>query len=206
MHTTARPRSSPPKGPSALIESLAATASQVADLATAQQDAADAERRAEVELLDRAIDVVRPALRALASRIVVERTVSGIGTDRERSSYRVSEHRGLLVGGTAEPELDAPRDSRGKYEGSGLYLLADGTWLGVTYEGSWSKYQGEGRHWDGAEVALSTDGVLAHWTDADVVIAALRDALEAQLNSKRAERTLRALGRAAKLRALSELL
>jgi hypothetical protein len=186
------------------IESIAAKAAQVgSEFQTSV--AARAERdKAEAELLEAVVEKVRPALRAISSRIKKSNRTwwpDNVSTASEHSHF---EERGLLVHGDAHPECDHPRANRGSYEGGGLWLLTDGTFASVVYEGSWSRWQGEGESWT-AELTPLTALEVAEGYDVDGVVAAISTAIDKQAGSR--EKPIKAATeRAEKVRAVTSLL
>lgn len=97
-------------------------------------------------------------------------------------------------------------------------MREDGTWVDFYYVGSWSKWQGAGDHWHTATtredwgddipvptVDMQTTADVVRLWNVDRIIANIADALDRQLNGKSEQRTKTARERAAKLRALAEL-
>jgi hypothetical protein len=161
----------------------------------------EAVTEAEAELLTRVVEAVKPALRAVSTRRrITERT---FWPDRAcPETVYTAGPAALRVHGSG-PKEDYPRANRGSIEGTDLFLNPDGTWTETTYSGSWSRWQGEGSSWD-AEAKVLTAHEVAKAYDVDDVIKAIGEALT-KAKGTREKPTARALDRAAKVRAVAEL-
>jgi hypothetical protein len=183
------------------IEQITVLASVVATEYTASTEAHAAAIEAEALLLERVVEAVRPALRAVSTK----RRTSGRTwwpTNVETSTEYTAGSYGLRVCGDG-PEYDYPRANAGKYEGCDLFLLPDGSWIEASYTGSWSRWQGAGDSWEATERTLTTAEVAAEY-DVDAIIAAIADVLE-KAKGSREKSTTRALERAEKIRAIAKL-
>lgn len=175
-----------------------AVAQQHVDYEQAHEDAV----AAEVALVQRVLEIVRPSLSALCSFPEVGHTYTVDGGDLK---VRRASWRGLLLRGTASAEKDHPRDDRGNYTGVGWFVLPNLMLRRVDYGGAWTRWQG------GLCCATSTEHTvtladLMEWEDAEMVVARIVAALDAQLTGNKARQTKAALARAEKLRAVSALL
>lgn len=173
------------------IQTLATTATQVAAAHAEQQAAISAERDAEAALLERVIEAVRPALRALSSR--------RRGIDRD--------WRGVEVAGVGKKKEYEYSANAGDIYGDGLYILIqDGTpamRLSVaTYSGRWDR----DRDRDDEEITWRevTARQAVDIYDVDVVVARLSRLLDEQAAADRG--VAKAQERAAKFAALTQLL
>lgn len=162
------------------------------------------ERHAAAEVLARAVEVARPALRAISSRVLQERRTfwpTSVETATEETYHDV---RGLRLAGDG-PERDHPRANDGAIEGEDLLLLDDGRFVRLTWSGSWTRWQGRSSESRSELEILTLAEVVAGW-DLDEILAALAKALEAQLSGRAEKTTKAATERAEKLRAVAALL
>ena len=186
--------------PPALADLARQVAAQHAEMTSAISD----ERAAEEELLARIVDSVKPALRALSSRLLAsERTFwpDSVSTATERSYH---EERGVRLHGGG-PSRDHPRANDGAIEGLDLVLLEDGTFARLDWTGTWTHWQGRASVDESTLTRLSLRDVVDGW-DVDILAAGLHDRLTAQLEGRAPKRTASARERAEKLRAVSSLL
>jgi hypothetical protein len=186
------------------INSLTSKVAEVVAVTDEYEAAIALERDAEVQLLTAVIEVVRPGLRAICSRLLKREACTG-GRDGcnpvEKKEY--FEQRGIIL----VEDFRRVRDetgNEGTYEGRALALLATGELAIITREGTWSLWQGS---WNREEHTMKcvTVAEAMNTFDADDCVAALRNALDKQLNSKRQEATKAALARAEQLRAIAAL-
>lgn len=185
-------------------ETLANLAANVAAQHDEMTAAVEEERAAEERLLGQLVEAVRPALRALSSRLLAsERTFwpDNVSTATEKDYH---EERGVRLAGSG-PERDHPRANRGTIEGLDLVLLDDGTFARLDWSGHWSKWQGEGDLEESTLTRVSLRDVVDGW-DVDQLAATLHERLEAQMAGRAPKRTASARERAEKLRAVSSLL
>ena len=167
-----------------------------------------AEQQAEAALLDATVEAIRPALRALASKIRTGYRSWWIGTTDIDSRSEYSDTRGLYVGdGTAGPGRSNPgRDeNRGAHAGYDLFVTTDGKWLELEYSGHWSRWQGEGDEWSATERQL-TSAEVAREYNVPQILGAIQSALERQLQGEKPKRTAAARERAERVAALVTLL
>lgn len=195
------------------VETIAKIASSVADRHEALAVAIAREKTAKIQLVERVIEIAKPALRALSSRILkscVTRWHDNAYTDDTKTYYEV---RGLCLydtdGGPTEACHRAhPRADSGGYEGWTLYLLSDGRLAEASYDGHWSKWQGATSE---LEVKLHiyesvTDCFVDGHDYIDNIVPPLAEALTQQAQGKMSERTKAAEERTAKLDAVVKLL
>lgn len=184
------------------LEKLAATADTVAAEHRELTTAIDAKHEQAAALLTAVVERIRPALPALAS-----------GVWRSYRSwwptniYNTDEHdtfkwRGLLVAGSG-PEEDHPQSDQGGYEGGGLWLADDGRWYRVTYDGSWSRWQGADSQWEACADRLTVSQVVLAY-DVDEIVTAITAALDSHVG-RRAKATASATETAERLAALTTL-
>jgi hypothetical protein len=186
------------------LATLATTAATVAKDHEAFTTALATQSQAEAALLGRIIETVKPALRALASRIFrTWRTTSGRNGCNPVEEKDYFDERGVCLVDAFEREKD-DTGNRGTYGGSRLYLLDDGRLAEVDRTGSWSQWQGE---WNTEECTLEIVDVATaqrHYHLADI-IEALNTKLEEQAKGSKTKRTKAATERASKLAALTTL-
>jgi hypothetical protein len=187
------------------------TVSQIASLSltVAEQhnrltSAIGEERQAAAALLEKIVDASRPALRALSSRILASERVfwpDSVSTATERSFH---DERGVRLAGSG-PKRDYPRANDGAVEGTDLYLLADGTFARLEWEGSWTKWQGRASEETSTLTPITALEVVADWPLEDVVDE-LAERLRHQLAGRAEKTTATAIFRAERLRAVSTIL
>jgi hypothetical protein len=180
--------------------------STVAAASTEAQEARAAQDAAEVLLLETLVERVRPALKALSSRITTSERVYWASKNRPMlgSETTKSEHRGCRVVGDG-PSKDYPSENRGAWEDHDLYLLTDGRWLELEYGGHWSQWQGEESKWIAKERIMTTAEVVDEY-DSDTIVGAVVTALQKQADGNLPERSARMRDRAEKVRAVTTLL
>lgn len=190
------------------LSELGTMAATVASQHAEYEAAVAAEEEADAALLTALVETVRPALRALSSRpLIASRTwwVDNISTDTET---RRAEWRGLYMRAVSDspsgPAQDYPRANSGAFVGRDLFLREDGTWVRLTYAGSWSKWQGSSDEWEAEEQVLTALEVAQEYKVADIV-ESVRAALQAQLDGAKGSRTKAARERAARVAALAAL-
>jgi len=186
------------------LTTLATTAATVATEHQEYQAALATQNEAEAALLERIIETVKPALRALASGIVQSYGETagrnGCNPVSEREYFSA---RGVCLVDAYTSTKDAT-GNEGSWEGSRLYLLADGALAETDRTGTWSQWQGS---WDRYTATLKTvDAGYAvrtyHLTD---MIEAINTKLAEQIKGSKAKRTKAATERASKLAALTTL-
>jgi hypothetical protein len=185
------------------FDKLATDAKIVSDEYEMLTAAINEEHKAEVGLLKRVVETIRPALKALVDEIVVyERTwwPDSISTDTEERHHDVP---GVRVEG-GDPEKDYPRAGRGAWQGKALYLLADGSFVVVKYHGSWSNWQGGTSEMQAEVISRKLEEVVNGW-DVDAIIKKIVETLASHVG-KRADATKEAHERARKLAAVTALL
>jgi hypothetical protein len=186
---------------------LGALAKSVEEEHALSIDAKRAELDAAAALLRGVVEAVRPALRAVASRIQVRE----VNEWRGATTFATTEEDfldgpgGLIVSAAAPgPVRDDNRLRSGRYEGECLFLLPDGTWLELTYDGQWSNWVGAGRWWK-AQARAMTDLEVAGAYEVEEIVARIQRAMETAQGS-RTTATARMRERAQKLAALATLL
>lgn len=126
------------------LAALAEKAPQVAQLARAREAAISAERDAEAAILERAVDLIRPALPAISGRIPIAYREQ-VGAPRPAEVTYSQTYRGLcLVDGYGKDGSDI---EGGRYFGERLYLLLDGSLLCLRREGHWTEEEDGTSEW-----------------------------------------------------------
>lgn len=204
------------------IETIETTVAQIAaavpSVAAAHEEylaARKVEQAAEAELLRSVIVLAKPALRAISTR---PQTCSDWREDEydERRTERAS-WAGLYLAGEGSrpgPEREGRRGpsghdtTDGTYGGTDLFLCADGELRSLSYEGTWSNWQGSYSPWRSTEVWETPETVVGDgWAPSVAeIVGALAQALQKEADGKRPERSKAARERAAKLSALAALL
>jgi hypothetical protein len=170
-------------------------------------DAQTQERAAEAALLQRVLELVKPALPALCSRMVAKYRLSGIGTaSHAESTIYMKTERSLCVGGDDRAVWGGyGHVNAGNIYGRGRLLLQDGTFAILKYDGHWSNWQGAGAEYETTLVPFTLDRVVRKW-DVASVIERIAKALEAQHKGRLSQRSEDARGNAERLVALAKLI
>jgi hypothetical protein len=192
----------------AQIPDILATLARLAPVVEAQHGALvaaiDEEATAEAALLERVVELVRPALKALSSRLKAGERVWWPTSTETASEKTYHEEHGILVDGTG-PERDFPRANDGAISGQDLALLEDGTFAVLDWSGNWARWQGRSSEEHSTLTRLPVADVLVGW-DVETIARALVDRLERHAAGKAPTTTRTAADRAEKLRAVVALL
>jgi hypothetical protein len=186
------------------VEKIATLSRSVAEQHATMEAAFDEERAAEEELLEKLVDAVRPALRALSSRLKASETTlwpTSTETSTEKTSHP---ERGVRLDGNG-PERDHPRANDGSIGGTDLVLLDDGTFARLDWTGTWTRWQGRTSEETSTLTRITLRDVVETW-DVDEIAATLSERLEAQLAGRATKTTAASKDRAEKLRAVAALL
>lgn len=195
------------------LAALGELAGQAAAVQSDLDAAATREREASLALLAAVLTKAKPGLPAICSRPVLAesggndplRTWNG-GDSTTRAAWR-----GVCIAGDDEEVREGRRDdNRGPIAGCGLWLRPDLSLAELAYDGSWSRWQGEGSAWS-ATVSEYPDigaAIAAGWNklDPEDVAKVLADAMTAVLAGKATERAKAMRERAGKLSAVAALL
>jgi hypothetical protein len=165
------------------LSTLATLAPTVGAEYDAEQAAISAERDAEAAILDRAIEIARPALKAASNKI----QTSWSSNDLVKSTY-------LPVAGICvdDDKPGAARNGRwvngqdqtdGPYEGADLFLGADGVFYLLRYSGNWTLWQGRSSSWEADVTTRTTREVMDSWK-LDEVLGYIAKAIEAQAGKR----------------------
>jgi hypothetical protein len=181
------------------LKQLRSTAAAVGKQAAALDVAGTDASLAKGELLAAVIDAIKPALRAICSKVAIGSTITDAGTTTEPASWR-----GLYLAGDGPCLVDrktSPDGIRGRWGGDRLMLRADGHLVTLRYQGPWTNVRGEVSKWT-AE-AIPTDAVSAtgRW-NLDVMIGSISNAVMAQANGASPRRAAQLRESAERIRAL----
>lgn len=186
--------------PAALAELARTVADQHGTLAEAIAD----ERDAEAALLAQIVESVRPALRALSSRLKASERTFWPDNAAPATEKTYHPERGVLVDGDG-PTRDHPRANEGAIVGTDLALLDDGTFAVLDWSGTWSRWQGATSFMQSALTRVSLRDVVENY-NAENIAMELRNHLEGQRGGKTPKTIAAAKARAEKLRSVSTLL
>lgn len=170
-----------------------------------------AKTKAEGELLERVIEMAKPALKAVGTRPQIAYHIShhadvnyygGVQTEERYAARCVP-----LSADKFGPEEDCPRANEGRYEGRVFAVRDDGVLVQLTYSGDWSRWQGSsfGYTADVQEYRNALDAIQDGWAKVDEYIERLSKALEGAVG-KRKSRTETDRKRADKVTAVFNLL
>jgi hypothetical protein len=172
--------------PSFVLDAIAETAEAIASVAAEAREA-DAAREqleaAQAALLERVIASVRPALRALGTRPLVAQHVAHHADVNHNGGVRTEERypsRCVCISeGEPGPMEDTPRANEGTYHGEDLFIREDGTLIGLTYSGSWSRWQGSSWGWTAeiTEYVSPLEAIAAGWARVDAYVRNLAAAV-----------------------------
>jgi hypothetical protein len=188
--------------PADLLAKIQSEAPRVASEYAAHEAAIAAERDVEAAILTQAIEAARPALRAIAQRIVTSERTYWPTSATTASDEQYHDVRGVCVSdGVPGPLRDHPRANRGAYQGTDLFVLVDGSLLELAYSGQWSRWQGEGSSWETTARVLTPREAMDGY-DLATVLGYLADKLARQA---RVAQTAKARDRAERLEAVVKL-
>ena len=191
-----------------IVTQIATLTNTVAAEHEAHVAAIEAEHAAEVELLRAVIEMARPALKAIASRIKTENhwgsTGNGVYPWGEEAHY---EQRGLYLDpdDTVGPGRSRRGDqNRGSYVGADRFILVDGSILELEYDGQWSQWQGETSGWTSTQAVVPLEKLSSE--QIHDAIRAIGAALQKQADGNKTKRTAASIARATKITAMTALL
>ena len=179
-------------------------AAELAELTEEQDSAHNEMKEAEAAFLRRVVEMVKPSLRALVSRVQNGEKTWWPSSSRPVTKEAWFEWKGLHVAGDGPIEL-YPDGSAGNIGGRDLFLDNDGIFVEVSYHGDWSRWQGASQGWRTTYTFPSCRQVVSDYVVGDVV-GVIDAAVEKQLSGNRTKRTKAMLSRATKLNALTTLL
>jgi hypothetical protein len=195
------------------LDALADLAGKVAVVQSDLDAATQAERQATLDLLTAVLAKAKPGLPAICSRPVL---AESSGNDALKSwnggdSKTRAAWRGICIAGDDEEVREGRRDdNRGPIAGCGLWLRPDLSLAELAYDGSWSRWQGEGSAWSATVTEYSdlAAAIAAGWNklDPEDVAKVLADAMTAVLAGKASDRAKAMRERAGKLSAIAALL
>lgn len=200
------------------IETLAKIVTEQAE--TLAKAAAENEA-AETALMEHVVGKLRPALRALSSRIQTEENVESEDPDGPTREDRYYHLRGIYIplsrpngrerwlsSGPVEQREGrngGVDDTAGPYVGTDLFLMEDGSWLELAYRGRWSRWQGAVSWWTATPRRMTLTDVVAEYNVPDV-LGGLLVRLEGYVKGNATTRAQKLADNAAKIRAMLALL
>ena len=187
------------------VTQIATLTNTVAAEHEAHVAALSSERAAEVELLRAVIEAVRPALKAIASRIKVSNRWGSNGVHPgEETEY--CELCGLYLNPYTAigPWRERRGSTRGSYTGTDRFLLTDGSILELQYDGHWSQWQGETSGWTSTQTVVPLEKLSSK--QVHDAIRAIGEALQKQADGNKTKRTAASIARATKITAMTALL
>lgn len=186
------------------VEKITNLSRSVAAQHATMEAAFDEERAAEEELLEKLVETVKPALRALSSRLKASETTFWPTSTETSTEKTYHPERGVRLDGNG-PERDHPRANDGGIGGTDLVLLDDGTFARLDWTGTWTRWQGRTSEETSTLTRITLRDVVETW-DVDEIAATLSERLEAQLAGRATKTTAASKDRAEKLRAVAALL
>jgi hypothetical protein len=190
------------------LSKLAATISTVVTTHS-EAEAAHADKlSAQAALVARILEIARPAARALGTRPKIADTYivdGGMITDQHAI------WRGVIL--TCDPRQIGPSrktikrdDTQGVYEGVDVFLRDDGALVELSYEGSWSLWQGTRCEWRATEHEITVEEFCRDWTAADPAKLVAQLLALAEAAGDRTKAIAKARARMDKFRAVLALL
>ncbi len=82
------------------------------------------------------------------------------------------------------------KDTRGDYLGSQLILTNSGTFLELTRQGEWSRWQGEGSHWGTTERELTSEEAVVSYSLKEIISGLVEAFKEAIKNNEKKQQEL----------------
>ena len=186
------------------VEKITNLARSVAEQHATMEAAFAEERAAEEDLLEKIVDAVRPALKALSSRLKASERMwwpTSVETATEKTYHP---ERGVRLAGNG-PERDHPRANDGSIGGTDLVLLDDEAFARLDWTGTWTRWQGRTSEETSTLTRITLRDVVETW-DVDEIAATLCERLEAQAAGRASKTTASARQRTEKLRAVAALL
>lgn len=187
-------------GTEAMVRKVADLTPAVAGEHASYKQALAAEEQARGQVLAQVRRLVKPALPAICSQVIVGGVIAiGGAQTREAAAWR-----GLKLGGNGlQPRIVVNR--RGSFSGHELYLHEDGDFVEIRFDGRWSGVPGEETRW-GSTPYRVPDVDVARDHQTEVIIARIIRALEAQLQGGKAEKIRDLHAMAARLDAVAAML
>lgn len=189
------------------VEAIGALAPEVGEAHAALRSALADKRRYEGKLLDSIVEMVRPALNAIASRVQIGEAFYSGEHNGETKTYSSAFKGAALAGPGVVREKDRDGGFTGAYTGRTLYLTAAGSWVELTYDGSFNQWQGSRCHWQATETRHA-DGaaVVAAGFDVEEIVRTLAQLLREQASGNASRRAARIRNEAERLDAVRILL
>lgn len=189
------------------IEKIVSSVPEIVQNFESSEVAQHAQRAAEIALLTRILEIVRPAVRALGTRPTVRYQLTNHGdVNYGGGIVRIDEpHRERVLPlncNRIAPSEDAPRANSGSYEGVDYGLEADGTIVKFVWSGSWSRWQGSTDEFE-AEIFYTDVPKLLENESLNSIIEHIEHAVSKAGNRENA--TKKAIERADKIAAILEL-
>lgn len=187
------------------VNKFAEDAAVVAALAEDYAQAIRDERAAEAAVLDSVIASVKPALRALSSRMISSSyETSGRNGCNPVSRTEYHAPRGFVL----VDDYDRDRDetgNRGQLGGTRLVVLTDGSLAVLERTGHFSHWQGEADTWESTLTPVTAVEAMDVYK-LDDCLSSIRTGLDKQLAGNASTASLSARERTDKLRAVTALL
>jgi hypothetical protein len=195
------------------LSKLAAAISTVV-AANVEADQAHADKlAAQVALVARILEMVRPAVRALGSR---PRLADTYIVEGGRITDQIAAWRGVIL--SCSPQQVGPRKNAparkdgafepgtGSYEGADVFLRDDGALVVLFYEGSWNMRQGTRCEWRSTTREITVEEFCRDWMAADPAKLVAQLLALADAAGDRTKAIVKARARMDKFRAVLALL
>lgn len=166
------------------ISKLSDTANAVVEMHKNHRAAIAGASKATEDLIKEIVKAISGALPAISSRIPKSET-HFFSNGQGKVTFDFSDYRGCKVKGDG-PRRSSPHAPEGRYEGTDLYILEDGSFMTATWGGQWNR----ARERNTATADLSACDIAKEATGRiDEIIAGLEWAFEDQIEGRMPKRT-----------------
>lgn len=188
-----------------MVNEIVALSKTAAENLALAEDAKEREARADAQVLAVVIEMVKPSLRALATRIQVSEETRWVnGNMQTETQVEYAKVAGVRIEGSGPMDRNR-RDNDGRTDGVDVFLCTNGELVRVEYSGRWSRWQGASSRWEAEWSTLPLDAYIRTYSLSSFLIS-LRDALRKEALGNRAAQAKSRTERAAKVEALLALL
>ena len=169
------------------VEKIKEDAIKVIEDQEKNDKAFEAMKAAGAELWNRVIGIVRPAIRSIGNRPVIDLEITGYGDVGKQRDREVRwDHRCLPLTGDPWPVEDDCYSDGGKFKGKDLLLREDGKLVQFVYRGEWSRWQGSNHWWKASVTVYDTPEAAIDdgWVKVEKHIQRIADAVSGAAGSR----------------------
>lgn len=161
-----------------IVTELGVQARGIAQQHNAYEAALADKKAASTDMLAAVVDAIKPALRALSSKIITARVMSRSGGRTEKDGIGVP---GLYLASIGPDVGPGPKTHAGSWQGTDLFVLTDGSFVLLSYEGTHAEDVSE---WSAAAVPLTARDVIDMFP-IDIILDRIAKAMVEQAGSPR---------------------